>query len=98
MPRLPAKKTSEPTPELPTVALALLLCVIFGGGFFGLLAVVIPGAGMLGLALIVLGLLFVAQYFIWGRWLYGIAVRKEAEADARRVDARQTSELNVPEA
>jgi len=87
MPKLPRKK---PVPqELPTVAIALLLCIVCGGGFFGLLDVVFPGAGMMGLVMIVLGLLFVAQYFIWGRWLYGVAVKKEAQAEARLAELAQ---------
>ncbi len=44
---------------------------------------VFPGAGLLGLTLAVLGLLFVAQYFVWGKWLYAYVVRKEQEASAR---------------
>jgi hypothetical protein len=79
-PRLPLKKTSPPAP--PTVSAALFLCLICGGGFFGLLSMVFPGAGMLGLTLIVLGLLFVAQYLVWGKWLYAYVVRKEQEAEA----------------
>ncbi len=43
---------------------------------------VFPGAGLLGLTLVVLGLLFVAQYFVWGKWLYAYVVRKEQEAEA----------------
>ncbi len=43
---------------------------------------VFPGAGLLGLTLAVLGLLFVAQYFVWGKWLYAYVVRKEQEAAA----------------
>ncbi|MFY9253310.1 MAG: hypothetical protein WAO83_07635 [Fuerstiella sp.] len=77
MPKLPSKKA--PPQELPTVPIALLLCIAFGGGFFGLLAVIFPGAGMMGLALLVLGLLFIAQYFVWGRWLYRVAVKMEAK-------------------
>jgi len=64
--------------------MAVLLIIVCFGGFFGLMSMVFPGAGMLGLALIILGLLFVAQYYIWGRWIYAWAVKKEAEADARR--------------
>jgi hypothetical protein len=79
-PRLPQKKPTAPAP--PTVSAALFLCLVCGGGFFGLLSMVFPGAGMLGLTLVVLGLLFVAQYFVWGKWLYAYVVRKEQEAAA----------------
>ncbi|MCP4173430.1 MAG: hypothetical protein GY758_21950 [Fuerstiella sp.] len=84
-PRLPQQKPAASAP--PTVSVALFLCLVCGGGFFGLLSMVFPGAGMLGLTLIVLGLLFVAQYFVWGKWLYAYVVRKEQEARA----AEQTS-------
>lgn len=87
MPRLPQKK--QPTSDIPTVPLALLLVLVFGGGFFGLLSLVFPGAGMLGVTLAVLGLFFVAQYYVWGRWLYRWAVAKEARAEAQR-DASET--------
>ncbi|MEO2012784.1 MAG: hypothetical protein ABGZ53_00280 [Fuerstiella sp.] len=80
-PRLPQKRPSAPAP--PTVPAALFLCIVCGGGFFGLLSMVFPGAGLLGLTLAVLGLLFVAQYFVWGKWLYAYVVRKEQEASAR---------------
>ncbi|MCP4786271.1 MAG: hypothetical protein GY903_19975 [Fuerstiella sp.] len=79
-PRLPQQR--PPTTSPPTVSAALFLCVVCGGGFFGLLGMVFPGAGLLGLTLVVLGLLFVAQYFVWGKWLYAYVVRKEQEAEA----------------
>lgn len=88
MPRLPEKK--KPAAEVPTLPLALLLVLICGGGFFGLMSLVFPGAGMLGLVLIVLGLMFVAQYFIWGRWLYAWAVKREKELETDRNDAAGT--------
>lgn len=84
MPRLPQKKKASQQP--PTVAIALMMCILCGGGFFGLLAIVFPGAGMLGLAMLILGSLFVAQYFLWGRWLYRVAVRKEAQLQASIAD------------
>lgn len=80
MPKLPEKK--KPAAQMPTLPLALLLLLICSGGFFGLLTMVFPGAAMLGVVLVVLGLLFVAQYFIWGRWLFAWAVRKEQEEAA----------------
>ena len=85
MPKLPQKKKSNA--EMPTLPLALLLVLICGGGFFGLLSMVLPGAGMLGVVLIVLGLMFLAQYFIWGRWIYAWAVRKEQEANSKNTDS-----------
>jgi len=80
MPKLPEKKNTSA--EMPTLPLALLLVLICSGGFFGLLSMVFPGAAMLGVVLVVLGLLFVAQYFIWGRWLHAWVVKKDQEATA----------------
>lgn len=80
MPKLPEKKNAAA--EMPTLPLALLLVLICSVGFFGLLSMVFPGAAMLGVVLVVLGLLFVAQYFIWGRWLHAWVVKKEQEANA----------------
>ena len=77
---------------MPTLSLALLLVLICGGGFFGLLSLVLPGAGMLGIVLLILGVLFVAQYYIWGRWLYAWAVKKEQEAEEAQVRAGTTNE------
>ena len=82
MPRLPQKKPSSP--EVPTVPLALLLLLVCGGGFFGLMVMVFPGAGMLGLVLVLLGLFFVGQYYVWGRWLYAWAVKKEQQSESAR--------------
>lgn len=81
-PPLPSRRSSQRTP--PTVPLALLLLLVVGGGFFGLLTFIFPGAAAVVLVALVLGLLFVAQYFIWGRWLYRVAVRWEATAEAER--------------
>ena len=90
MPKLPQKK--KHAAEMPTLSLALLLVLICGGGFFGLLSLVLPGAGMLGIVLLILGVLFVAQYYIWGRWLYAWAVKKEHEAEEAQVRAATTNE------
>jgi len=89
-PRLPQKRPAAPAP--PTVSAALFLCLVCGGGFFGLLGMVFPGAGLLGLTLAVLGLLFVAQYFVWGKWLYAYVVRKEQEANAAARDKESESD------
>ncbi len=80
MPRLPNKR--EPSPDVPTVPIAMLLALVMASGFFGLIAVILPGAGMMLLAMFVLGVFFWLQYYIWGRWLYGYAVRMQDAADA----------------
>ena len=99
MPGLPQKK--PPAPKLPTVPLAMLLLLVSGGAFFGLMALVFPGAGMLGLVLALLGLFFVAQYYVWGRWLYAWAVRREqqdasgaADFPNRKVNSRTENPQN----
>jgi len=75
MPRTPEPR--PPKQEVPTVAIALML----GGGlamaFFGLIAVVIPGAAQMGAAVLLLIAFFAAQYFLWGRWLHAYVVEKE---------------------
>ena len=58
--------------------------MVLSVGFFGLISVVLPGVGMMGLAFLVLFVFFWVQYLVWGRWLYGYAVRKESESEHRR--------------
>lgn len=95
MPRLPERKAAPgPASEVPTIPLALLLVLVCCGGFFGLLSLVFPGAGMLGVALVVLSLFFVAQYFVWGRWIYAWAVRKEYEAEKREAEKNAFGDPN----
>ncbi|MCA9050019.1 MAG: hypothetical protein KDA89_14885 [Planctomycetaceae bacterium] len=67
------------------------MCLMFGGAFFGLLAVIIPGAGAIGLVILGLGLMFAAQYFIWGRWLYGLAVRLEQRSSGETAPSADQS-------
>lgn len=45
--------------------------------FVALVSVVIPGAFMMLAALFGLCGLFVAQYFVWGKWLHRYVVEKE---------------------
>lgn len=80
-PRLPVKRSQRD--DVPVVPLALLTGLICVGGFFGLLAIIFPGIGFLGIGVLLLGFFFWLQYFIWGKWIYGYAVRKEQEAEAR---------------
>jgi len=80
MPKLPQKR--EPQPDVPTVPIALLVTLMVSFAFFGLLAVILPGAGMMALTMFVLGVFFWLQYVIWGKWLFGLAVRMEHKAEA----------------
>ncbi|MEQ9412048.1 MAG: hypothetical protein RIK87_30330 [Fuerstiella sp.] len=79
MPKLPSKKA--PAAEVPTLPLALLMCIVLGGGFLGLLVMILPGVGMLAVAFVLLCVFFWLQYLVWGRWIYRYAVRKEQEAE-----------------
>ena len=76
-PRLPNKK-SPASGDVSTVPFALFLGLICAGGFFGLLTMIFPGAGFLGIAVVLLVLFFAIQYAIWERWILPYARRKEA--------------------
>lgn len=76
MPRLPSKQ-KRPDVPVPTVPLGLMLMLVFAFAFFGLLTVIFPGIGFIGLAVLLGGLFFWLQYIVWGRWLYGVVVRME---------------------
>jgi hypothetical protein len=73
--RLPKQK--PPTKDSPTVIIALVVGFFILAAFFGLLAVVIPGAAQMGGAMLVLTVFFGVQYLLWGKWLYPYVVRKE---------------------
>ncbi len=79
MPRTPQPK--PPQQEVPTVALALMLGAFLTVAFFGLIAVVIPGAAQMGGAIILLVAFFAAQYFVWGRRLYAYLLEKERQKE-----------------
>jgi hypothetical protein len=67
-----------PKSSTPTVLIALVVAVMFFGGFFALLAVVLPPNFNLIISLAVSGLMFVGiQYFILARVLYPLAIRME---------------------
>ncbi|MCA9058011.1 MAG: hypothetical protein KDA85_05910, partial [Planctomycetaceae bacterium] len=51
-------------------------------GITGLVAVVLPAALLMVIAVFGLGLFFVAQYFLWARWMYAWLMKKEAEKAA----------------
>lgn len=76
-PKLPRGPSSRNEP--PILPLVLLVCVMVVGAFFGLLAIVFPGIGFMGIALLLLGFFFWLQYLVWGKWIYAYAVRKERE-------------------
>ena len=71
------KKSESSQP--PTVALALMTALVLAAGFIALIAVVIPGVLLMVVAGFGLLLLFVAQYFLWARWMFPIVQRWEKE-------------------
>lgn len=82
-------RSKEPTPQPPTVAIAVFVGAVLVFAFFALISVVIPGAGQMLAAVILLSAFFVAQYFVWGRRLHRYVVeqeRRREEAAARNRD------------
>lgn len=80
-------------PQIPTVAIALIVAFILGSGFFALIVVVIPGAAMMLLVGFLMIALFVAQYFIWGRPLYRYVVNVEQQ----RIAAEEARAAEMPD-
>lgn len=89
MPKLPQQR--PPASDVPTVPLALLLLLVCGGGFFALLTVILPGAGMMALAVLAFVGFFWLQYVVWGQRLYRYVVRKEREAEAAAQSSAEVS-------
>ena len=72
----------------PTVAIALMTAFVLAAGFVALVAVIIPGVLLMVVAGFGLLLLFVAQYFLWARWMFPIVQRWEQEkSDAEALAA-----------
>jgi len=64
---------------------------VLTAGFVALVAVVIPGVLLMVVAGFGLLLLFVAQYFLWARWMFPIVQRWEREkSDAETSAANAT--------
>jgi uncharacterized membrane protein YedE/YeeE len=79
------KKSDSSQP--PTVAIALMAAFILGAGFIGMTAVVLPGVLLMVVAGFGLLLFFVAQYFLWARWMFPIVQRWELDKEARDLEA-----------
>lgn len=77
----------DPVTPPPTVAIALFVGFVLMIGFVSLVSIVIPGAGMMLLAILVLSAFFVAQYFLWGRWLHRYVVDQERKSTSKSEDA-----------
>ncbi len=75
------KNRPAPT-QPPTVAIALMVAMTLALGFIGMVAVVIPGVLLMVFGGFGLLMMFVAQYFLWARWLFPIVQRMEREREA----------------
>ena len=83
---------NKPVPtQPPTVAIALMVAMTLALGFIGMVAVVIPGVLLMVLGGFGLLMMFVAQYFLWARWLFPIVQRMEREREA---EAAQENSFN----
>lgn len=82
-------KKPEPT-QPPTVAIALFAAFFLSAGFIAIAAIVLPGILLMLLAGFGFLLFFVAQYFLWARWLYPIVQRMEQEKDSRKSSSETT--------
>lgn len=77
----------KPASQPPTVAIALMVACMLAISFIAIVAAVLPqvlfmvatGAGLV--------LFFVAQYFVWARWMYPIVVRMEQNASQEAANA-----------
>ena len=56
-----------------------MLAFILSAGFVGIVAVVLPGVLLMLLAGFGMLLFFVAQYFLWARWMFPIVQRWDRE-------------------
>lgn len=89
----------KPASQPPTVAIALMVACMLAISFIAIVAAVLPqvlfmvatGAGLV--------LFFLAQYFVWARWMYPIVVRMEqnaskegANVDTVPVSAKRTGD------
>jgi VIT1/CCC1 family predicted Fe2+/Mn2+ transporter len=67
----------------PTVAIALIAGFFMVAGLIAMTAVVIPGVLLMVVGGFALLLTFVAQYFLWARWMFPIVQRWEREKENR---------------
>jgi hypothetical protein len=81
----------KPASQPPTVAIALMVACMLAISFIAIVAAVLPqvlfmvatGAGLV--------LFFVAQYFVWARWMYPIVVRMEQDAAKEAANAKMVA-------
>lgn len=76
----------KPSPsQPPTVAIALITGLALVVAMTGLIAVVLPDVLLMVIAGFGLLLTFVAQYFLWARWLFPIVQRLEQKKEEKKV-------------
>lgn len=71
------------TTRPPTVALAMLVAFVLAAGLIAMTAVILPGVLLMVVAGFGLMIFFVAQYFLWARWMFPIMQRWEQEKSSR---------------
>ena len=67
-----------------------MVAFVLAASFLGIMAVVLPGVLLMVLAGLGLLLAFVAQYFLWARWMFPIVQRWEREKEDRAQDPAGT--------
>ena len=71
----------KPAKQPPTVAIALMVGCMMTMCFVAIVAAVLPQVLFMVVTGAGLVLFFVAQYFLWARWMYPIVVRMEQDAE-----------------
>jgi hypothetical protein len=63
--------------------IAMTVGFLLTAGFVGMAAVVLPGVLLMVVAGFGLLIMFVAQYFLWAKWLFPIVQRWEREENMK---------------
>lgn len=80
----------QPAKQPPTVAIALMVGFMMTMCFVAIVAAVLPQVLFMVMTGAGLVLFFVAQYFLWARWMYPIVVKMEEDA-TRAAQGREES-------
>ena len=72
-------KPRQPESSPPTIAFALMTLLVLGGGFIGLVSMVLPQFLFVIACGFGLVLFFAGQYFLWARWLFPIVRQWEID-------------------
>ena len=86
-PRLPGESRKErERAQNAGTWIAILMCVVVGGGMLGLMALVMPDI-LLAVIVVASGFLFIAlHYFTWGQWLIRYHQRNSEQNDMSDLD------------